>query len=447
VTAAAALVIVAVLLATGFALITAQRRLLTGDLDDRLAERSDVVADDVADGRAPAALARPDDDLLAQVVAADGRILAASPGTPAAPLAPPLPAGRSELLRTVRGLAGDQRSFRLLSRRVPGSPDTVMHLAGALEDVEESTAALVTTLSVAVPAAAAVLGVLTWALVGRTLRPVEAIRAEVAGIGGGELDRRVPEPPGDDEVARLARTMNAMLERVQGAGRRQQAFVADASHELRGPLTRLRTELEVELAHPSGGDPAATTRSVLQEVAGLQRLVEDLLVLARGNAGAAAPRLAPVDLDDIVLEQALRLRATGAVTVDVSGVSAAQVAGDRGQLARAVTNLVDNAARHATSTVALGLAERDGMAVLSVTDDGPGIPAEARERVFERFTRLEQARTAGTGGDGGTGLGLAIARDIAVRHAGTITIDPGHRPGARFLLVLPAAPSGIVNDG
>ncbi len=153
----------------------------------------------------------------------------------------------------------------------------MLHVAGTLDDIEESTEALVTSLTIAVPLVAAVLDALVWWLVGPTLRPVEAIRAEVAAIGGSALDRRVPQPGCDDEIARLARTMNAMLDRVESAARRQQRFVADASHELRSPLTRIRSELEVDLAHLDEADPATTHRSVLDEALGLQRLVEDLL--------------------------------------------------------------------------------------------------------------------------------------------------------------------------
>ena len=132
---------------------------------------------------------------------------------------------------------------------------------------------------------AAALGVLTWVLVGRTLRPVERIRAEVAEIGGSDLHRRVPVPAADDEVGRLATTMNDMLARVEEGQQRQRRFVADASHELRGPLTRMRTELEVDLEHPATADAEATHRSVLEEVVGLQQLVDDLLMLARSDGG------------------------------------------------------------------------------------------------------------------------------------------------------------------
>jgi signal transduction histidine kinase len=286
----------------------------------------------------------------------------------------------------------------------------------------------------------AVLTLLVWWLAGRLLAPVEALRSEVAAIGGTDLHRRVRQPPGDDEIGRLARTMNQMLGRLDDAVGRQQRFVADASHELRGPLTRIRTELEVDLANPGPVDRLGDThRSVLAEVTGLQRLVDDLLQLARADAGVASDRREPVDLDDLVLREARRVRASGRVALDGTGVSAAQVIGDPDQLTRAIRNLVDNAERHAASRVALALAEVDGVAVLTIGNDGPGIPEDQRERIFERFGRLDDARDRGTGG---AGLGLAITREIVERHGGTITAEPGEE-GARFVVRIPAArPAG-----
>jgi signal transduction histidine kinase len=219
----------------------------------------------------------------------------------------------------------------VLTRRIDGPRGTsVIHVAGTMDDIEESTGVLVVSLTIALPLVAALLGALVWWLVGRTLRPVEAIRAEVAAIGGHALDRRVPEPGSDDEIARLAQTMNAMLDRVQSSARQQQRFVADASHELRSPLSRIRSELEVDLAHLDDADLVATHRSVLDEALGLQRLVEDLLHLARSDADAADTRQGAVDLDDIVLAQAGELRAARRVNVDTTRVTAAQVHGDAG---------------------------------------------------------------------------------------------------------------------
>ena len=161
--------------------------------------------------------------------------------------------------------------------------------ASPLDDIDERIRVLAVALAVVIPLVTALLAAVVFVLVGRTLRPVERIRREVAAIGPGELDRRVPQPPGSDEIARLATTMNTMLDRLDTANRRQQRFVADASHELRTPLARIRTELEVDLSHPETADERATSRSVLDEVEHLQRLVDDLLVLARSDSNATAP--------------------------------------------------------------------------------------------------------------------------------------------------------------
>ena len=248
----------------------------------------------------------------------------------------------------------------------------------------------------------------------------------------------MPVPPGDDEISGLAQTMNGMLERVSTTVDRQRRFVADASHELRSPLTRIRSELEVDLAHPEVADPVATHRSVLEETIGLQRLVDDLLLLARSDANVPAPTVdEPVDLDDIVVRVARRAREATLVAVEVPEVRVLRTRGDARQLTRAVANLADNAVRHATSRITLTLARQGDLAVLAVADDGPGIPADQRDRVFERFARLDEARPRATGG---TGLGLAIAREIVEHHGGTLTIDGQRRSGACFIVALPIDP-------
>jgi signal transduction histidine kinase len=287
---------------------------------------------------------------------------------------------------------------------------------------------------VAVPVSTAVLAGLIWWLVGRVLRPVDAIRTEVDRISASRLDRRVPEPPTTDEIARLARTMNAMLDRLDRSAERQRRFVADAAHELRSPLARVRAELEVDAAHPASADLQATHASVLTQAVALQRLVDDLLLLARGDSGVLHRSAGPVDLDDVVRRVIGARRDPRMAVGDVAPV---QVAGDAEQLERALRNLLDNAVRHARHRIVVSLAAQGGTAELTVADDGPGIPAAAADRVFERFTRLDDART-----DGGAGLGLAIARDIAERHGGSLTLAGGSGAGATFLMRLPVAPEG-----
>jgi len=449
ITTLATVVVIAVLVVASIALVVSERRVLTNNLDESIGARVDEIEELVKEGRVPPTLTGlGEDDAVGQVIVG-GKVVATSANVAGkGPVAAPPTEHQS--LRTVTGLPHDEAAFRLLSRRVTRTEpsagtgaalhdgEAVIHVAGTLGDINDSTRILARSLSVVVPIVALLLAALIWWLVGRTLRPVEAIRAEVADIGGSGLHRRVPVPPGDDEIARLALTMNTMLERVDDAAQRQARFVADASHELRSPLTRIRSELEVDLASAEDADLGATHRSILQETLGLQRLLEDLLQLARTDAGAPpAASWSRVDLDDIVLGLARRLRADRGVAVDIAGVEAVQVIGREAQLARAVGNLADNAARHAARMVTLTLVERDHMAVLSVGDDGPGIPPEDRERMFERFTRLDDARTATTGG---AGLGLAITRDIVERHGGTVTVDSDHHPGARFVVTLPLSP-------
>jgi len=307
---------------------------------------------------------------------------------------------------------------------------------GGREEVDEETAELARTLAQIIPVVVVVLAGAVWWLTGRTLRPVEAIRAEVAAIGESDLHRRVPEPGTGDEIDRLASTMNEMIARLESARRRQQRFVADASHELRSPLTRMRAELEVDRAHPATADLRASHESVLQEIVNLQGLIDDLLVLARHDDDHRPADRTIVDLDDLLLDEVRRVRQLGAATVDTSGVSAAQVLGDRRQLARVVRNLADNAVRHAVSRVVVTLAERDGDAVLTVADDGPGIPPGEAERIFERFARLDEARNVD---DGGSGLGLAITREIVSGHGGRVGLDATVTAGACFVVELPLA--------
>jgi len=278
-----------------------------------------------------------------------------------------------------------------------------------------------------------VVGGTTWVVSGRALQPVEAIRQEVEAIGAEDLHRRVPAPDTADEIGRLARTMNAMLVRLDDATERQRRFVADASHELRSPLTGIRARLEVDLAYPEGADWRATERDVLEDAVRLQHLVDDLLALAASDAAASdRSARAPVDLDEIVLSEARRLRSRSEHRIDTAGVSGAQLQGAPDALARAVRNLLDNAARHARSTVTITLRESATAVTLTVTDDGPGIPPEERARIFERFARLDDGRARDVGG---TGLGLAITHDIVVSHGGTIEVD--NAPGARFTVSFP----------
>jgi signal transduction histidine kinase len=325
-------------------------------------------------------------------------------------------------------------SFRVLTHSVATPTGTVQILvASSLASTDHSIAIVGGALAVGAPTLLLLVAATTWMAAGRALAPVEAIRAEVAEISMRALDRTVPEPATTDEVGRLARTMNQMLERLRGSAARQRQFVSDASHELRSPLAGMRAELEVALAHKEDADWPGTAGDVLEDLGRLQRLVDQLLVLARLDESAPVAADRSVDLDDLVLREARRARERDGLVVDIRGVSAGRVRGDPDRLRQVVRNLVDNAARHARSKVTLGLQAEAGSAVLTVADDGPGIPAAERERIFERFTRLDEARASDSGG---YGLGLAITREIVAAHGGTVEAeDPP--VGARLVVHLP----------
>jgi signal transduction histidine kinase len=311
----------------------------------------------------------------------------------------------------------------------------VVYVGAELGTVDHAIRLLSVALAFGLPLLILVVGAATWWALGRALRPVEKIRAEVDTITAGNLHRRVPTPHTNDEVERLAVTMNAMLDRLETAADRQRRFTADASHELRSPLSAMRTQLEVALARPERVDWIATGRDVLADQARVERLVHDLLVLARIDAAVDDHPLARLDLVAIVVDEVERRppRESAAITVDVGGD--AWVRGRRDELARLVRNLLDNAVRHASSAVSVRVAVDGNDVVLRVSDDGPGIAPGDRERIFERFSRLDDARSAD---DGGSGLGLAIVRQVAAAHHGTVAAV-GRGPGACFEVRLPWA--------
>jgi signal transduction histidine kinase len=404
------------------------RSQLTDNLDESIAQRADTIAAVVE--RAPLSEIVLDEDLLVQVVRADGTVVGASPNLIGKPPIATLETGA----RTIHKVPGRTEAFRVLVR-----PISVETGAGTLivginyDDVSDPLRILRKLLAFAVPSVLVVLGLLSWWLTGRMLRPVENIRSRMAAINASNLAGRVPEPGNGDEIDRLAHTMNDTLARLEDAVRRQQRFVADASHELRSPLTRMRGELELHLAHPGSSDPLETERSALAETIALQHLVDDLLELARADANVEPRLIGTVDLDDIVMHEVRRLNERGVVQVETSALSAAQVSGDPEQLRRAVRNVLDNAERHATGAVTVSLQEHNGKAILAIGDDGAGIAAADRPLVFDRFARLDEARTRDRGG---SGLGLAITRDIVVRHGGTIRLADG--PATVFVIELPA---------
>ncbi|MEU0567893.1 ATP-binding protein [Nonomuraea sp. NPDC005983] len=264
----------------------------------------------------------------------------------------------------------------------------------------------------------------------KALAPVAAIKTELAEITATDLGRRVPPSPHEDELDRLARTVNQTLDRLESAVEQQRRFASDASHDLRSPITAMRAQVEEALLHPEDADWEHTGQALLASLDRLQAIVVDLLTLAKLDAGVPSSREA-VDLAALVEEELSRRSHTKLVELRLGGK--AMVTGNRLQLARLLTNLLDNAERHAASRISVSVRAVDVQAVVEVVDDGGGIAPDQRETVFARFTRLDASRNVDAGG---TGLGLPIARDIALAHGGNLTIEDSDR-GARFVLQIP----------
>ncbi|MDE0699976.1 MAG: HAMP domain-containing protein [Acidimicrobiaceae bacterium] len=274
----------------------------------------------------------------------------------------------------------------------------------------------------------------TWFLTGRVLAPVRRITARAGEISGGTLHERVPVPDTSDEIADLGLTMNSMLDRLESSDKKRRQFVSDASHELRTPVAVLQSEAEAALRLPDATVTEELANSVLVESERLGHLIEGLLVLARSDEGTTSQAgRHPVDLDDIVLAEAIRSRR---LPVDKRSVSAGRVLGGVDQLTCIVAQLLDNAARHGKSLVAVGLVEKEGQVMLWVDDDGAGIPSNARQKVFERFARLEDARSRDKGG---AGIGLAVVASTVADLGGTVHVEVAPIGGARFVVCLPAA--------
>lgn len=442
--AAAALAMACVLAAGGGWLYV----MLRANLLDNTTSRTEVAARKVAaqadTGVLPEVLSSPADGVdLVLVLDAAGRVVATSLRS-ADPLAAELtgfrpPYGQDSADRVVSGApaaaAGGSRADVVVVRAAPpgGSGQArYVYAVTVLSDVDDATHAIGVALLASAPPLIALAAAIAWAVTGLALRPVTAIRRELAAVSESELDRRVPDPAGADEIALLARTVNATLDRLEQAVTRQRQFVADASHELRNPIAAVRSRLEVALA---AAGPSASVRAALRDTERLQRIAADLLLLARLDAHA--PRAAePVDLALLAAEEAARRPGAHGPRLVVVAGEPVPVRGDPAQLERLLTNLVDNALRYAASEVRVVAWAGVRSGFLAVEDDGPGVPEGSREQVFERFARLDAARDRESGG---TGLGLAIAREIARAHGGDLTVRgrADGRSGARFVAALP----------
>ena len=435
-TAMATLVVGVTLLVGGVALVVGLRAALTDPVERSTRRQAEAAAEVLANGGAPGLLAEDDEDTVAQVLDRGGRVVAASPGLAGEARREPLmddPAAGSQATVEVPGR--EHRFLAVAARADTPEGSRSVIVASSLDEADEAVDIVSGLLLVGVPLVLAVVAFTTWRVVGRALAPVELIRTTVEGVSAADLSGRVPVPATGDEVARLGVTMNHMLDRLQQAQLRQRRFVSDASHELRSPIATLRQHAEVASEHPRRIPGDALAKTVRTEALRLQRLVDDMLLLARADEHTVALHRQPLDLDDVVLDEVRHLQATTELEIDATGVSAGAVDGDPDALRRVVRNLFDNASRHAARRMAVALTEQTGTVQLVVEDDGPGVPPEDRHRVFERFVRLDDARARH---HGGSGLGLAIVAELVTAHNGTVTIGDGTLGGARIEVTLPA---------
>jgi signal transduction histidine kinase len=422
----------------GVALVAALDVALVSAADSEALTTADGVARLVDENTLSDPLPVAGNDVRVQVVDAQGRIRAAS--FDADRLVPVLypdelartPDRRSRVIRGERiGLTGPVRVV-VVTAGPSGDRQRIL-VARSTAVLTQSVQLLRTVLLVAFPLFVVALAVVAWRVVGAALRPVEALRRGAAEITGGERAGRLPVPGSGDEIHRLAVTLNDMLGRLDGARARQRAFVADAAHELRSPLTNMRTELEVAQRLADSTDWPALADDLLTDVQRLSRLVDDLLLLARADDSRPAVAADRVDVTEVVADAAGRCPSPPVRLTAAAGPL--WTVGDRDALLRVVGNLMDNAVRHAASSVTVAVTVEGPYLLVTVTDDGPGIPAADRERVFGRFTRLDDARARDAGG---AGLGLAIVRELVRRHGGTVVLTDAE-PGVRAEVRLPRA--------
>jgi two-component system OmpR family sensor kinase len=442
------LLLAVILAALGSFLLLRLRADLVAEVDNTLdGQAAGILAD--SDGLEPLPAAGvaglPRGQTVAQLLSPTGQVRArAGTAAPAASLLTPAMLRQALAGEQVRAevRSGQNRArYRVLAlRRAGRGTPTVLVVASPLADVDRSVERLRLLLLVAGPMALVLAGGGGWLLARAALRPVGRMTEQAEAIGADRLHDRVSVPDAADELNRLARTLNGMLDRIERGVVEQRRFVADASHELRTPLAVMRAELEVALR---GDDPAADASEVLgsaaEEVARMSKIVDDLLTLAHRDENSLELLLTPVDLGEVAAEVAGQLRPlaeAGGVRLDVEATPVPVVA-DQARVTQVVTNLVDNAVKYtgAGGSVRVRVWEQAGGGRLAVSDTGPGIGPEDLPKVFDRFFRLDAARTRARGG---SGLGLAICKELVEAHGGRIWADSVSGAGSTFTLTLPA---------
>jgi signal transduction histidine kinase len=369
----------------------------------------------------------------AQLLAPDGRVLAATRTLQGVPALFTVPPGATVPVRQkpADGLLPGEAKVRSLSATVAGRPVTIVTFTST-DVLSQFTEASARLLIFGLPAILVLAATTVWLVVGRALRPVARIRHAVTAITAADLAQRVPEPGTQDEIGHLAHTMNDMLARLEDSAHRQRRFVADASHELRSPLTAIRASLEVGLAHPDRAPWPAIAERAVRQTQRLEELIHQLLLLARSDDRQLATRQQTVEIRALLEE--IRATTVSPHPLDISAPPDATTIGNPEQLSRMLRNIVDNAIRYARHRVEVTVSTAPDRLQIEIIDDGPGIPADQRERVFDRFVRLDASRARASGS---VGLGLAIAKEIATAHHGSITVTDAPESGARIVISLP----------
>lgn len=438
-TIAAALVVGTALAATGFLVVDAlHRRLMIGQQDAAKLRARDIAVL-ISDGRIPSSFAIPGEDrALIQVVDARNKVLVQSTNTADEPSVLSASELRNAPFVTIRHHLpiGDGERYVVVAQSARTRKGVLTIItAESLESADTDADAAARLLLIGFPLVVALVTLIVLRTTKSAFHPVSTMTAELGEITSNDLHRRVSAPTADDEIGELGRAMNALLDRLERSSERERRFVADASHELRSPLASVRAALEVADTHPDKIDPHEAIRDALADHVRLDQLVDDLLALARLDG----THVANVDAVDLALLATVELSSRPASSVHLEPqLEQAIVIGDEAQLLRVLRNLLDNACRHARSAVLVTTMTVGGRVMVTVEDDGTGIPAQERAFVFERFSRRDNARAAD---DGGSGLGLAIVKEVVEAHQGTVATDDSALGGARFTITLPSATS------
>ena len=438
-----------IIAALGAFLVLRLRTDLTNALDGRLRPALDQIAlgyqaEGTLEARDVSATVLSETAAASQVLMPDGRVVvsfggrkAARPLLSVADIRSVIAGGRFTRTQPVSG-----QPFRVIARSTTraGAPRVVV-AAESTASIDNSVQRLLALLLLACPVALVLTAAGGWWLASRALSPIDRLTGQARQIGIDRLSDRLPAPSTGDEVARLAATLNTMLARIETGVEEQRRIVADTSHELRSPLAAMRAELDVSLlADDLQPEARAVLRGVGEEVDRLRRIVDGLLTLARADQGTLGLLLRPLDLADVAGEAVDRVRALAdsrRVTLDAT-LDSAPAEGDPIRLGQAIANLLDNAIEFspAGGTVTVAVASEGEQAVVRILDEGPGVPDGARERIFDRFHRLDASRARSTGG---SGIGLSIVRELARAHGGRVWHEPGPQGGSTFVLAVPAA--------